>query len=40
MRQQQAIEHRQEVLDKAAEREKKGKPPAAPLPVPASVPAR
>jgi len=38
-RQQQADEHRQEVLDKAAQRQKQ-KPPAAPLPVPASVPAR
>ena len=38
-RQQQAEAHRQEVLEKAAERQK-ARPPAAPLPVPASVPAR
>jgi len=38
-RQQQAEQHRQEALDKAAQRQK-ARPPAAPLPVPASVPAR
>jgi len=37
-RQQQAKEHRQEVLDKAAQQQ--GRPPAAPLPVPASAPGR
>jgi len=38
-RQQQAEQHRQEAVDKAAERQK-ARPPAPPLPVPASVPAR
>jgi colicin import membrane protein len=38
-RQKQASEHRQEVEDKTAQRQK-AHPPAAPLPVPASVPAR
>ena len=38
-RQRQAEEHRQEALDKAAQRQK-ARPAAAPLPVPASVPAR
>jgi colicin import membrane protein len=38
-RQQQANQHRQEVLDKSAQRQK-DRPPAAALPVPASVPAR
>ena len=38
-RQQQAEEHRREALEKAAQRQK-ARPPAAPLPVPASVPAR
>jgi hypothetical protein len=38
-RQQQAEAHRQEILDKAAQRQN-ARPPAAPLPVPASVPAR
>ncbi len=38
-RQQQAEEHRQEALEKAAQRQK-ARQPAAPLPVPASVPAR
>lgn len=38
-RQRQAAEHRQEVLDKAAER-LKARRPAEPLPVPASAPAR
>jgi hypothetical protein len=38
-RQRQAEEHRQEAIDKAAQRQK-ARPAAAPLPVPASVPAR
>jgi len=38
-RQQEAKEHQQQVLDRAAQRQKE-RPPAAPLPVPASVPAR
>ena len=38
-KQQQAEAHRQETLDKAAQRQK-ARPPAASLPVPASVPAR
>jgi hypothetical protein len=38
-RQQQAEAHRQEALEKAAQRQK-ARPPAAPLPVPASVPTR
>ena len=38
-RQQQAAEHRREVLDQAQQRAK-GRPGAAPLPVPASMPAR
>jgi len=38
-RQRQADEHRQEAIDKAAQRQK-ARPAAAPLPVPASVPAR
>ena len=38
-RQQQANLHRQEVLEKSAQRQKE-RPPSAPLPVPASVPAR
>jgi len=38
-RQQEAKEHQQQVLDKAAQRQKE-RPPATPLPVPASVPAR
>jgi len=38
-RQQQADQHRQEVLDKSAQRQK-DRPPSPQLPVPASVPAR